>query len=300
MQLLPKILRFFLVLLLIFSLNVPLAWGFDLSLLLNNLNQISSPSSVNNLGQAGILTDLIDIPSPTEAANESLNSLGFDNTEINKAGKQFTASGYKDDGPQVELTFTPAAPEVGKKITAIASTTFFSNTPNNQYFTWFLKTAHCQKTPDDCDYNKDGETNIEDYKIEAARLIASGNFQWQQTLGEDDPACTSTTPPAHCTLKSTPVSAPAEADNDGYQAIIGGDDQKGKSEHCFVRAPKDFKAIEKNVGHCMAQAEKEDEEIECGHLFPKYYDTDLEKGIEILKDEAVGDGHFGLEEEKFW
>ena len=278
---------------LLLSLNPAPALGFDISSLLSNLG---GASDTTNFGQAGVLAGLVDVPSPSEATSEVLNSLGFDQQEVRKFAKQSNATAYKDDGPQVELTFIPAAPEPGKKITAIASATGFSNAPKNQYFTWFLKREVCKKkeicdTNEDgkldlnnkdfycCDNNQDKEIDIEDYKIEAARLIASGDFQWQQLLGSDDPACSNSQPPAHCSLPRTTPTSSGDGDGDGYQAITGGEDQKGKSGHCFI--------------HNIATGEDTEME-ECDHLFPTY-PTSTHIDTKLGEDTT-----FTVQEEDFW
>ncbi|MFA5994437.1 MAG: hypothetical protein WC823_05760, partial [Parcubacteria group bacterium] len=243
---------------LLLSLNPAPALGFDISSLLSNLG---GASDTTIFGQAGVLAGLVDVPSPSEATSEVLNSLGFDQQEVRKFAKQSNATAYKDDGPKVELTFIPTTPEPGKKITAIASATGFSNAPKNQYFTWFLKRA--------ADKNK----SIDDYKIQTARLIASSDYEWQQLLGSDDPACSSSQPPAHCSLLRTTPASSGDGDGDGYQAITGGEDQKGKSGHCFV--------------HNIATGEDSEME-ECGHLFPH------------APGEETGDNVFTSSEEDFW
>jgi hypothetical protein len=68
-------------------------------------------------------------------------------------------------------------------------------------------------------------------------------------------------------------------DSDEYEAIMGGEDQKGKNASCYVRNIVSGRDVKMD---------------KCEHLFP---DVSSYPGLE---DEEVGDGHFGLKEEQFW
>lgn len=195
---------------------------------------------------------------PTSILQEMLfDTLGFDENETAYTAKTMDVARRKKNPPQVSLYFNPPNPEFGEKITATAAPIYFLNNPKDLYFTWFLKPKKCTDVEDkkdykynaDCDLNDDKEITIEDHKIRAMRIVANAGFDFQ-TLHDKNPP---------------------ETDDDGYEAVWGGDDQKGKQEYCFIH-----------------DIEKGDEyEIECNkHLFPEADNT--------------GDGYFEKEEERFW
>jgi len=192
-------------------------------------------------------------PSPTSAMNQILGDLGVDKGELKNNIQIMNVSRQKKTPPQVSLTFTPASPVQGSKITASASPTYFMNDTTKLYYTWYLK--HSGTGGDDGqgndDLNKDGRVNIEDYKIAAMRIIANNDFEWQK------------------------ADYSANRDSDGYTAIFGGEDQKGKNVHCFIH-------------NFESGNEYELTSDKCKHLFPH------------APNEKTGDGNFGENEEKFW
>ncbi|EKE11542.1 MAG: hypothetical protein ACD_15C00063G0001 [uncultured bacterium] len=268
---------FILILSLILGLNIPFISKADSS----DTSEGDVLSSI--FGQAGIFSSagLIKAdPGVKKIITQILEDFGMEKEELLKATSQVNYMSYKTDAPQVNVQFVPTNPIPGKELTAIAETSLFRNKPNDMYFTWFLKRARCEEEPGSCDYNKDGETDIEDYKIEAMRIIASGNFEWQKILGKDDPNCTSEYPPDHCSLPNQYEGESGNNnDSDEYLAVFGGDDQVGKNSYCFARNVETGEDIEMES---------------CEHLFP---DVSSFPG---LKDEKVGDGHFGAKEESFW
>ena len=185
-------------------------------------------------------------PSPIQSMNEILDDLEVDKEELKKTiNNTVDSSNYKAPAPSVTFTFAPATPASGKEITAVASPTYFTGDTEKMYYTWYLKRK--EKT----DWNRDDRVDIEDYKIEAMRLIANG--------GEDASVFNYTDP---------------IGDDDGYEAVFGGEDQKEKNVHCYV------KDIDAGVDYEIPR---------CRHLFP---DTDGHG--------TVGDGNFGKDEEEFW
>lgn len=225
-----------------------------------------------------------DYPSPSDAASDAMDQassdLGIDNAALKDAISTLNVSNMKQTAPQVSLEFAPTNPKTGDQISAIASPTYFMNDPSNLYFTWFLKHSYCKDASsgeDDynkkCDLNNDKKVDTEDYKIEAMRIIANGGFDWNKALGKDNPKCQATeTQPTYCSLNN--LYATSSNDSDGYKAVFGGDDQRGKSTHCYAH----------NV-----DSGNEYELPSCKHLFP---DTN--------NDKTVGDENFGEEEELFW
>ncbi|HLN19045.1 MAG TPA: hypothetical protein VK255_02635, partial [Patescibacteria group bacterium] len=93
------------------------------------------------------------------------------------------------------------------------------NTDKDLYFTWYLKTDGCPETSSNlsdekkkkCDLDGDSDIDINDYKIKAARIISSNDFEWNKS-----------------------GSYSSHTDRDGYKAYWGGDDQKGKNNYCYV------------------------------------------------------------------
>lgn len=159
-------------------------------------------------------------PSPSSAMSQILGSLGVNTTELKNNIQIMNVSRQKKTPPQVSLNFTPASPVAGTKITANASPTYFMNDSSKLYFTWYLQhntgaaagtDTEGRKTKDgNTDWNGDGRIDIEDYKITAMRIIASGNFEWENE------------------------SYFSNSDSDSYRAVFGGDDQKNKATHCFA------------------------------------------------------------------
>ncbi len=142
---------------------------------------------------------------------------------LKDAGENFNVSANKGFAPEVRILFAPQDPQPGKKITARAFAQFFTNTTDSLYFTWYLKRAKCVNeqrslveingTVDEgdpgCDYDGNGVYDINDMKIEAARIIAGNGFdiryEADQSGGDDD-------------------------DNDGYVAFPGGDNKRSTTD----------------------------------------------------------------------
>ncbi|PIR73282.1 MAG: hypothetical protein COU40_03450 [Candidatus Moranbacteria bacterium CG10_big_fil_rev_8_21_14_0_10_35_21] len=201
--------------------------------------------------------------SPKQIWDDMLKDLGINTGEgssLEKSIKLFNTSSYKKSSPQVSLTFSPENPEPGEEVTATAIPLYFMNDPSNLYYTWALKRKACFKKPE-CDYNANGDYDIEDYKIEAARIIASNGFDWREAAenGEYD---------------QIPSYTP---DQDGYKAYHGGNDQRKKQNiaQCFVHNPETGKEFKLR---------------KCAHLFPNAPNLSL----------AETNVDFGLDKEKFW
>lgn len=82
----------------------------------------------------------------------------------------------KGQAPEVNIFFNPSSPKFGEKITASAMPMYFKSGKSGMYYTWYLKHADGKNK----DLNKDGEIDIEDYKIEAMRIIANGGFKYEK------------------------------------------------------------------------------------------------------------------------
>lgn len=199
-----------------------------------------------------------NLPTPTNAMDEILNNLGVNKTELKYYVQTMNVSRLKKQTPQVMINFDPADPQPGQKVTAAATPLYFLNDNKNLYYTWFFMPSGCpdheEHNPSDsikdkCDFDNDDDIDIEDYKIKAARLIVNNDFEW---------------------MKETYTS---DSDDDGYEAIMGGDDQKGKRNHCYI-----YDTVSGNS----------DFEVECHHLFPN------------APGHHTGDGSFGHAEERNW
>ncbi|MDO8240579.1 MAG: hypothetical protein Q7T51_01145 [Candidatus Moranbacteria bacterium] len=216
---------------------------------------------------------------------------GASSTETKNTVQMMNTARQKKEPPQVAITFTPTNPTPGEKVTASAIATYFMNDPNVQYYTWYLQhntgkpdatDSEGHKTKDgNTDWNNDKRIDVEDYKIEAMRLIANGGFDWQQALGKDAPLCKDASvsadqKPAYCTLDNQYKNK--TGDDDSYKAVIGGDDQRStpsKNEHCYL--------------HNFSSG-NEYEFPSCEHLFPNAPGETT----------AGGDNRFSLKEEEFW
>ncbi|MFZ2225917.1 MAG: hypothetical protein WA064_04885 [Candidatus Moraniibacteriota bacterium] len=225
-----------------------------------NIFSLSVPSA-----SAGIESFLLG--NPVGIKDEIMNSLGVNQAELKNTISTMNVMRQKVTPPQLMLSFSPANPVPGEKVTVTATPTYFLNPTESQYFTWYLKNKKCtDKESDkdkysyvsDCDLDTNQIIDIEDYKIKAGRIIAGNDFVW------DTPSTLYT----------------SDSDHDGYEASSGGDDQKGKEPHCFfhdVASGNDYE-----LSGC------DDNNISSRHLFPK------------ANGEKTGDGSFGASEESFW
>ncbi|MFC1645281.1 hypothetical protein ACFL08_04615 [Patescibacteria group bacterium] len=99
---------------------------------------------------------------------------------------QVNAHEKKGIAPEVELMFSPENPKVGEEIKVSAFPINFNDDGDEFYFTWFLKHNDGSGSGSDeagrmmkngnTDWDENGHMNIEDYKIEAMRIIAAGNY----------------------------------------------------------------------------------------------------------------------------
>lgn len=165
---------------------------------------------------SSISTDLTDTASGL--MDSLLGDLGINTDTLSNFISTFNVYSQKETPPQVSLIFSPTNPEIGEKITATATPTFFTNDSKDLYFTWFLKLKDCDKTDDPsadekdkCDLNDDDKVDIEDYKIKAMRTIANDGFSWE----------------------SADYSSSADGKS-SFDATFGGNNQKGKTAYCYV------------------------------------------------------------------
>lgn len=154
----------------------------------------------------------VKIPSVGSVASQLENRYHANLQSIQGQSEYFNTADNKKMTPQVTLFFSPTAPELGEKIAATAVPIYFSSTNESMYFTWYLK--HKSSGGDDgkgnWDHNDDGDVDIEDYKIEAMRLIANNGFNQNNANYSSD------------------------NDKDGYEAYFGGDDRERMPDHCYL------------------------------------------------------------------
>ena len=154
----------------------------------------------------------ISIPSASSVASQLEKRYHMNLGSIQNQSEYFNTADSKKMAPQVTLSFSPTAPELGEKITAAAAPIYFSSANESMYFTWYLK--HSSSGGDDGrgnrDHNDDGDIDIEDYKIEAMRLIANNGFNQNNADYSSD------------------------NDKDGYEAYFGGDDRERMPDHCYL------------------------------------------------------------------
>lgn len=206
----------------------------------------------------GAQADWVDFDAGSKA-DQALTHLGFDLNSVKYAASSFNSSQYKKQQPQVSLTFTPTDPIDGEKVNAIATPTYFLNDSNDLYYTWYLKSKDCPKgkatssNKDKCDLNHDGRIDIDDYKIKAMRAFANGDFNYKD------------------------IDYDKDNDDDGYEAVHGGDDQSGKTNYCYLHDTK-----------TGSEYKLSDYQCDHSHLFPN------------APGSETGDGSFGLSEERFW
>lgn len=148
------------------------------------------------------------MPSATSFATEMETRYHVNSESLQEQGEMLNVSANKKMVPEATLYFLPTDPKEGQKIKATAFPVYFSGQTNTLYYTWYIFHQDCDANT--CDYNNDNRYDYRDWKIEAARIIASNGF---------DPESAST--------------ATAD-DNDGYQAKFGGDGKVNVPDHCYI------------------------------------------------------------------
>lgn len=163
----------------------------------------------------GIATAL-SIPSPSKVAKELEQRYHLNTSSIQNFGETFNVSDSKKYAPEVSLLFSPSDPRDGQKITAKSFPMYFSNPSDQLYYTWYLKRKGCDlgsasKKPSYCNADGSGGITINDWKVAAARVMA--------TDGADKAG----------------FSYRSDTDADGYDAEFGGGAESGTSnDWCYV------------------------------------------------------------------
>lgn len=217
--------------------------------ILLNVGYLSAPS----IASAGVFEDILSALNPFNIITGLMSSVqsifGISEDAAKNAMEMANSSQYKFEAPKVSVSFNPATPATGKTITASAQTEYFKTPDNEMYFTWFLQTKGCpdlldnnghpkiirkgsssglrkftymlsgetlpaSEFPETCDLDKDDDIDINDYKIKAARIIASDGFDWQ-----------------------TADYANSTDDDDGYFAPWGGSKNIYKNPYFYIYNP---------------------------------------------------------------
>lgn len=163
----------------------------------------------------------VPMPNANQFASDTERRYHVNTESVQDQGETLNVTENKKFTPQVSLFFSPSDPQEGQKLTAKAFPIYFTSKSSDMYFTWYLQRKDCVKnnSPSDatrrlCDLNGDSKINVEDWKIEAARMIATNGYDANYT------------------------DYSVDTDNDGYDARnrFGGDNRletdSGKT-HCY-------------------------------------------------------------------
>lgn len=136
---------------------------------------------------------------------------------IQDFGEGFNVGSQKTIAPEIKMFFTPSAPRLGEKITATALPTGFQDGKEDLYFTWYLKHKRCSENnnPNEevralCDADGNNRITVNDWKVEAMRLIATNGFDKRKADYSRD------------------------SDNDGYKTNLGGNNNMQKKYRCYI------------------------------------------------------------------
>ncbi len=177
----------------------------------------------------GIFTEsvlpVLALPSASSIAATLERRYHLNLGSIRNQGENFNVSDTKKQAPEMSLFFSPSDPKEGEKISAKAFPIYFSNPGESLYYTWYLEREGCKRNnfPSDdtkvqCDRDNDGKITIEDWKIEAAKMIAQNGYDSATAIPEEK-------------YDSDSV----DSDDDGYKAKLGGDHKENTShDYCYV------------------------------------------------------------------
>lgn len=160
------------------------------------------------------------LPSPGSLFSDMEQRYHLDPQALQNQGENLNIVNGKQPTPAATIFFSPTDPKAGEKISAKAFPMYFTNTEKTLYYTWYLKRAQCDlnnspnaSTVTLCDQNNDLKITVEDWKIEAARILAQNGFD------------------------KADADYSADSDDDGYKARFGGDNKIGVPNHCYYNDP---------------------------------------------------------------
>ncbi len=168
------------------------------------------------------------IPSASSILSDMEKRYHLDTGSIQNQGESLNVADNKKPVPEVSLFFSPSDPRPGEKISARAFPMYFSTDQFNLYYTWYLRRDGCKlnnnpnaATQDLCDRDENSKITVEDWKIEAMKLLAQNNFDVADAGGYA-----------------------ADTDDDGYRAVAGGNNKVGAPNHCYINDPNSGKNYE--------------------------------------------------------
>ncbi len=156
------------------------------------------------------------IPSATQVAKELEQRYHVNQGSVQEISEAFNVSGNKKTPPEVNIFFSPTDPKEGEKIIARAFPILFSNPSDQLYYTWYLKRKGCDLgsaggAPAYCNADGSGGITVNDWKVAAARIIA--------TDGADKAG----------------FNYGSDTDSDGYRAEYGGNNQVNTTnDWCYM------------------------------------------------------------------
>lgn len=167
--------------------------------------------------QAGLFSGpSVKVPSSSDFATDMERRYHVNTESVQDQGETMNVAGGKGMTPEVSIFFSPNDPKEGEKITAKAFPIYFMNESSEMYFTWYLQRSGCEKNNSpsstqrtNCDRDGNGRIDVEDWKIDAARIIAGNGFD------------------------STFAVYSSDTDSDGYSARFGGDNRVNTPNHCY-------------------------------------------------------------------
>ena len=126
----------------------------------------------------------IPMPSGSSFASDIERRYHVNTGEVQEQGETLNVSDGKKVTPEVSIFFSPSDPEEGQKLTARAFPIYFSGKTAEMYYTWYLQRNGCEENVSPsgaqitaCDRDGNGRVYYNDWKIEAARIQASNNFE---------------------------------------------------------------------------------------------------------------------------
>lgn len=198
----------------------------------------------------------IKVPSASDMASDIERRYHLNTESIQGQGETLNVTDNKKMTPQVSLFFSPSDPKEGEKINAQAFPIYFISEPKHMYYTWYLQRKDCKKrngplstsAQRSCDLDGNGRIDEEDWKIDAARIIANAGYDWNFAN----------------------YSSPgADPDADGYTARFGGDNRVNTEDYCYYHDTQTGENYE-IVG------DAEDPDFGCGSLQPVCMQTNVE------------------------
>lgn len=180
----------------------------------------------------------LSIPSANSIASDIERRYHLNKESIQNFGEGFNVSSQKSTPPNITMLFSPQDPKPGEQLTAIAFPSLFGVPNEKLFYTWYLKHPGCsvgsgndEVAPRDvtnenafCDVDGDGRVSVNDWKVEAMRILAQNDFESNDGVYDEKPDDTD--------------------DKDGYTAKFGGDMREMVSEdrdmpaYCYLLDPK--------------------------------------------------------------